>query len=410
MTANGAKSEKPSFLESKIIRQIEYYFGDVNLRRDKFLQEKTKEDEGWVTLETLITFNRLKQMSTDFEVIVAALKKSTSGLLEISEDKTKIRRCEGKPVPEDSDNLRADIKSRSVYCKGFPNDASLDDIQEFLDKHGKVSTIQMRKTLDTKEFKGSVFTTFDSVEDAKKFVDAESIKYGETETIRLLKADYFRKKQEERKAAKKEEKMQKYKEKDEKEDGDEPGNEYQPGCILYFSGATDQTSREDLHAVFDKHGNVRWIDFTRGETEGYIRFDGGEAQSALDKVKEGNDGKIVVNEQELTTKVLEGEEEKNKWLEIREQQRKVRDMKRTGRKRKPFKGRHARDGPRRKGTKFEGKKTVFESDDDDDEDDSGDEDTAKKESQPVKRAHEDDAGTTEEPASKQVKTETAVAE
>lgn len=36
-----------------------------------------------VTLETLIKFNRLKQLSTDAKVIIDALKKSTSDLLEV---------------------------------------------------------------------------------------------------------------------------------------------------------------------------------------------------------------------------------------------------------------------------------------------------------------------------------------
>ena len=40
-----------SELESKIIRQVEYYFGDHNLGRDKFLQEEIKKDEGWISLE-----------------------------------------------------------------------------------------------------------------------------------------------------------------------------------------------------------------------------------------------------------------------------------------------------------------------------------------------------------------------
>ena len=37
-----------------------------------------------VELETLIKFNRLKVLTTDFGVIIDALKKSTSNLLEVS--------------------------------------------------------------------------------------------------------------------------------------------------------------------------------------------------------------------------------------------------------------------------------------------------------------------------------------
>ena len=37
---------QPSALEQDIIRQVEYYFGDANLARDKFLQEQIGKDEG----------------------------------------------------------------------------------------------------------------------------------------------------------------------------------------------------------------------------------------------------------------------------------------------------------------------------------------------------------------------------
>lgn len=35
-----------------------YYFGDHNLPRDKFLKEQLQLDDGWVTLETMLKFNR----------------------------------------------------------------------------------------------------------------------------------------------------------------------------------------------------------------------------------------------------------------------------------------------------------------------------------------------------------------
>lgn len=33
-------------LESKILKQVEFYFGDANLPRDKFLLQKVQESEG----------------------------------------------------------------------------------------------------------------------------------------------------------------------------------------------------------------------------------------------------------------------------------------------------------------------------------------------------------------------------
>lgn len=71
----------------------EYYFSDSNLRRDKFLSKQISDNEGgWVELAVLLTFKRLKSMSDDASVIVAAVQKSSAGLVEVSEDKLKLRR------------------------------------------------------------------------------------------------------------------------------------------------------------------------------------------------------------------------------------------------------------------------------------------------------------------------------
>lgn len=45
-------------LSSKILRQVEYYFGDFNLPRDRFLQEQIKAGEdNWVAMETMLKVN-----------------------------------------------------------------------------------------------------------------------------------------------------------------------------------------------------------------------------------------------------------------------------------------------------------------------------------------------------------------
>lgn len=66
------------------ISYLQYYFGDANLARDKFLNEEIKKDNGWVTLVTLLTFNRLKSLSEDPAVIMTALRKSSDDLLEVN--------------------------------------------------------------------------------------------------------------------------------------------------------------------------------------------------------------------------------------------------------------------------------------------------------------------------------------
>lgn len=63
--------------------------------------------------------HRLKSLTTESNVIVAALQKSKTGLLELSEDKTKVRRSPDKPLPELNDDYKDAVKHKSVYMVSF---------------------------------------------------------------------------------------------------------------------------------------------------------------------------------------------------------------------------------------------------------------------------------------------------
>ncbi|BFY97842.1 hypothetical protein BsWGS_00882 [Bradybaena similaris] len=81
MTASS--SDALTAREARIIKQIEYYFGDINLLKDKFLQEKIQEDDGWVTMDTMLKFNRLKEITDNAQTICEALKRSSSDLIAV---------------------------------------------------------------------------------------------------------------------------------------------------------------------------------------------------------------------------------------------------------------------------------------------------------------------------------------
>uniref|UniRef100_F6ZY45 Small RNA binding exonuclease protection factor La n=1 Tax=Monodelphis domestica TaxID=13616 RepID=F6ZY45_MONDO len=376
MAENG-DSEKMTDLESKICQQIEYYFGDFNLPRDKFLKEQIKIDDGWVPLEIMIKFNRLSKLTKDFDVIRSALKKSKAELMEVSEDKTKIRRSPSKPLPEVTDEYKNEVKNRSIYVKGFPTDATLDDIKEWLEGKGQVQNIQMRRTLH-KAFKGSIFAVFDSVESAKKFIETPGQKYKDTELLILFKEDYFAKKNEERKQNKVEAKAKAKQEQEEKqkqaEEAELKSLDEKIGCLLKFSGdLDDQTCREDLHTLFSNHGEIKWIDFIRGAKEGIILFKE-KAKEALEKANEANSGNLKLRNKDVTWEVLEGETEKEALKKIIEdQQESLNKLKSKGRK---FKGK-GRGGKAVQGTpnkgkiQFQGKKTKFDSDEEQENGDAG---------------------------------------
>lgn len=106
-----------SDLEKQIIRQVEYYFGDINLPRDKFLQGQIKENEdGWVPLEVMLKFKRLANISDDAKVIAEALEKSEEKVVLVNDDKTKVRRNPEKPLPENNEAHIKKLQERSGMC------------------------------------------------------------------------------------------------------------------------------------------------------------------------------------------------------------------------------------------------------------------------------------------------------
>ena len=56
-----------------------------------------------------------------------------------------------------------------------------------------------------------------------------------------------------------------------------------PGAILHLKPMNDQASRENIKELFDNFAPVRFIDFSKGDPEAYVRFQhANKAQVALD--------------------------------------------------------------------------------------------------------------------------------
>ena len=53
-----------------IRKQVEFYFSDSNYRKDTFLKAAAESDpDGFVAISVLLTFNRLKSLTTDVAVV-----------------------------------------------------------------------------------------------------------------------------------------------------------------------------------------------------------------------------------------------------------------------------------------------------------------------------------------------------
>ena len=70
----------PAYTSTHIatLSQLEFYFGDANLRRDRFLRAEIEgSEDGFVQITVLQTFNKLKAAGVTVDEIAAAAKEST---------------------------------------------------------------------------------------------------------------------------------------------------------------------------------------------------------------------------------------------------------------------------------------------------------------------------------------------
>lgn len=78
--------------------------------------------------------------------------------------------CPSRSGAPPSPQVVKDVDARSLYASPFPFDASLDAITSYFEAAapGGVRSVRLRRILATKDFRGSVFVEFGSVEEAEK--------------------------------------------------------------------------------------------------------------------------------------------------------------------------------------------------------------------------------------------------
>ncbi|EFA79127.1 Lupus La protein [Heterostelium album PN500] len=343
-------------LLNKVAKQIEYYFSDSNYPTDKFLKEAAaKNPEGYVGIEVLATFNKIKSMTTDLQLISDALKDSDS--LQLSEDGKMVKRL--NPLPDNEE-----LAKKTLYSKGWPKDTTtMETIQDFFGSYGKVLSVRMRKNNKDKSFKGSALVDLESEEIVNKII-ADAPKFGEVELIyqTFLQFDKEKKDQEAhylslKKTNKNKRKSESSGDKTDAQEGDEEETtetkkeevavELTPGTILSIKSIGTGLMREDLKATFSQYGEVEYVDFNNSNDFGSIRYKTAEsakrALEAMTTEKKELGGKLP----ELS--ILEGEEEQKEFEKIKE--KKQAKSARGGRGGRGGRGRGGRGGRGRGGFK-----------------------------------------------------------
>ena len=176
-TATAAVASGESDLLGKIRERVDFFFGDTNFRRDKFLREKAETGiERFVSISVLMTFNTLKALTSDASIVAKAVK--DSNVVEVNEAGDSIRRKNPKLPAGSLNDLR-------VFAGEFPPDTHWKEVRQAFQKFGKVTFVQLRRDKTTKRFLGSAFVNFESKEAMERAIK-ETVTFKDKKLERVM--------------------------------------------------------------------------------------------------------------------------------------------------------------------------------------------------------------------------------
>ncbi|EDR26202.1 lupus la ribonucleoprotein, putative [Entamoeba dispar SAW760] len=159
-------------MSRSLIQQIEFYFSDINLSTDLYLQSKMNAD-GMVPLSIIEGFKMIKRFHKTTQEICEELKQSNT--LRLSEDHQLIGRKNLLPI--------AQLEKRGLKIKWIPCSLNEDEIKECLSEFGEVDQIKMKYIPTTLTFKGTVEVLFKNEATVNKLKEMEKVMVKEKEVI-----------------------------------------------------------------------------------------------------------------------------------------------------------------------------------------------------------------------------------
>jgi hypothetical protein len=78
---------------------VDFYFGDENFAKDRFLRTKSRESEGgWISIALILSFKRVRKYTDDATVLLEGMRESQVVLL--NDDESAVKRRRALPVSE----------------------------------------------------------------------------------------------------------------------------------------------------------------------------------------------------------------------------------------------------------------------------------------------------------------------
>lgn len=265
---------------TKILKQVEFYFSDSNLPRDKFLKEEISKNNGGVAVSTIASFARIKALTENQDTIIEALKDSK--LVRVTEDKM-IQRI--TPIPDVVDRTLM-----TIFCKGFPETATLDQLEEFYNDCAPVKSIRMLRDKKSKAFIGNCFVEFDTAENAER-VSKLDLVFEEAKIEMMMKTEYEAKRNAEKKSQEKPAKeLEKYLVK---------------GCLVVLDNVPTDMHPKEIRKAVSQHGNVAFVQVDEESKSAMCRFRDPVAAQVVQLCTDG----IKLQENTVTMRVATEEEE-----------------------------------------------------------------------------------------------------
>uniref|UniRef100_T1INR9 Uncharacterized protein n=1 Tax=Strigamia maritima TaxID=126957 RepID=T1INR9_STRMM len=161
-------------LYNTIREQMEFYFSDSNLAKDRYLSHvlKSSPDE-FVDIDVFLKFNKIRRLTLKKNEIISAV--SSSEMLQVNDEKSKIRRI--TPVA-----VRENIDECTVFVENFLSTTDTDWLKSHFSSFGEVTYVSLPKFKSTGQIKGFAFVEFSTPDAAKRACEHFSITKGDTET------------------------------------------------------------------------------------------------------------------------------------------------------------------------------------------------------------------------------------
>nr|CAD7567941.1 unnamed protein product [Timema californicum] len=159
LTKEGRHRKKQLYQDLRT--QMEFYFSDSNLTKDRFMSNLLQENPE-IDIAVFLEFNKIRKMTSKMKDIAKALKHSE--LLSVNEDGTKVFRVTPFKPKDNVDDC-------TIYVEQLPPDATHDWLKEVFMRYGKVAYTSIPRYKDYK-IKGFGFVEFDTPAEAYKTLEA----------------------------------------------------------------------------------------------------------------------------------------------------------------------------------------------------------------------------------------------